>query len=224
MKKIHQMVKSTFSAFLAALCILIFISNANAGILYFKMTAPKTTLEIGEEVTVSVSAFIDDALASPDNGLDTWQLDLSVSQTGIVEITKTGTIANINLIAPDPDPDWSRWTANSVNSPNTGEVRNVSVIQNTIGNPSVTGVGQYSEIFNFKIKAIGAGSTVYSICNDGGGGFFAYLADDTLYDADNAPGSVVFDAANSNNVFTVVPEPCSIAFFAFAGMLALRKK
>lgn len=225
MKNFHQVVKSAFSAFLLV-SLFIFIQSANAGVLYFKMTAPKTTLEVGEEVTVSVFAWIDDSVASSDNGLDTWQLDLSVSGTGIVEITQTGGVADISLLAPSPlDTYWSGWNTSSVNSPATGEVREVVATQLVYGTPSLVGVGGYTEIFTFNIKALSAGTITYTICDDGGGLFYGELVDGTEYDNDVAAGSVVFDTENSDMTFTVqIPEPASMALFALAGLFSIIRK
>ncbi|OHB49847.1 MAG: hypothetical protein A2Y10_09485 [Planctomycetes bacterium GWF2_41_51] len=227
MKKNLQVKKSAFTAFLlASFCV--FINISNAGVLNFKMTAPKTTLQLGEEVTVSVSAWVNDTLASPDNGLDTWQVDLSVSQTGIVEITKTGNVANILLLAPNPDTMWSGWNSSSVNNPSTGEVRSVAVLQSDVGAPSTVGVGGYTDIFTFTIRALSLGTLTYNICDNGGGGFFGILAEGEEFDNDVIDaGDVVFDSQNSDATFTVipVPEPASLAIFAFAGLLSfLRKK
>jgi hypothetical protein len=182
------------------------------------MSAPKTTLAVGENITVTVSAWVDDAIASPDNGLDTWQLDLSVNNTGVIEITKTGSIADITLLAPDPDPTWSGWDETSVNSLVSGEVRSVAVTQRIFGNPSSVGVGGYTNIFTFDIQAMSAGTASYTICDDGGGLFYGALVNGTEYEY----GSVVFDSESSNRTFTVVhvPEPMSLAIFALAGSLA----
>ncbi len=218
MKKILQVKKSVFVSLLLVF-LMVFINSVSAGEVHFKMTAPKTTLAIGEEVLVTVSAWVDDPVALPDNGLDTWQLDLSVDNTGIIEITKTGADADITLLAPDPDMDWSGWNEASVNSPTTGEVRGVGVVQQEIGAPSLTGVGGYSDIFTFNIKGLAEGTAVYTICDDTGGGFLAYLADNTLY----MGSSIIFDEGSSNT-FTVVPEPVTFTLFALAGIAASFRK
>ncbi|MDD5134729.1 MAG: hypothetical protein PHP01_04905 [Phycisphaerae bacterium] len=226
MKNLRHLAVGVFFALLPAFLVGLLVlsaSSASAGVLNFKMTAPRTTLNIGEIVTVTVSAWINDSAASPNNGLDTWQLDLSVNNTGILGITETEGTANISLLAPDPDPMWSGWNAATVNSPITGEVCGVVVTQLIWGNPSYIGVGGYSDIFTFNIEALAAGVAAYTICDDGGGLFYGALVDGTEYEFDN----IIFDAQNSDNVFTVisVPEPASLTIFAFAGILAaLRKK
>lgn len=224
MNKIHPIESVCLP--LVAVLILFSVNSAFAGILHFKMTAPKTALTVGDEVTVTVSAWVDDVNAEPDNGLDTWQTDLSVDNTGIIEITKTGTIANITLLAPDPDPTWSGWNDGTVNSPVTGEVRQVVVNQRIVGNPSYIGVGGFSDIFTFNIKALAAGSATYTICDDGGNLFYGALADGTEYDNAANPGSVVFDSSASNCTFTVtpVPEPVSFMVFTLAGFFVSLKK
>lgn len=223
MKKIHQEMKSVFISLLVIFTVS-GINRVSAGALYFKMAASKTTLTVGEEISITVSAWVNDPIAEPDNGLDTWQADLSVDNTGIIEITATGGVADITLLAPDPDPMWSGWDETSVNSPITGEVREVVVIQEEVGAPSYIGVGGYSEIFTFNIKALSLGTATYTILNDGGGLFYGALADGTEYDNDIIPGSVIFDAENSNRTFTVIPEPASFSVFAFAALLAVFKK
>jgi len=225
MKRIHPLMKSAVCVY-ALISIVLFVNYAAADTLHFKMTASKTTLTVGEGVTVTVSAWVDDPMASPNNGLITWQADLSVDNTGVVEITKTGSVADITLLAPsDRDPTFSGWNSTSVNSPITGEVREVVAIQNNISNPSYVGVGGYTDIFTFNIKALANGAATYTICDDGGGLFFGMLGDLTEYDNSVTPGSVVFDAQNSNNTFTVIPEPTTLAIFVCAGLLAaLRRK
>jgi hypothetical protein len=223
-KNFHQMMKSACYAVLLVFLSLFFSNSAVAGILHFKMTAPKTTLAIGETTTVTVLAWVNDSIAAPANGLDTWQLDLSVNNNGVVGITKTGSVADITLLAPNPDPAWSGWKASTVNTPVTGEVRAVAVNQLVVGAPSYTGVGGFSQIFTFKIEALANGIATYTITDDGEG-LFGILADGTQYDNSITPGSVIFDAGSSNNTFTVIPEPTTLAIFAFAGLFAaLRRK
>lgn len=208
------------------LAVVLSVNSVSAGVLHFKMTAPKTTLALGEEVTVTVSAWVDDPIAAPDNGLDTWQLDLSVNNTGVIGITKTGSVANITLLAPNPyHPMFSGWSAASVNSPVSGEVRSVAVMQQVYGAPSYVGVGGYTNLFSFNIQALSVGTASYTIRDDGGGLFYGCLVDATEYDNAVVPGSVVFDSESSNRTFTVhVPEPMSLAIFALAGLMATVRK
>lgn len=228
MKSFHRMAGNVVFAFLAVLIIVILTLPANsvlAGTIQFKMTAPKTTLTVGEVITVTVSAWVNDPIAQPDNGLDTWQLDLSVDNTGVIEITKTSDVADITLLAPNPDSYWSGWKESSVNSPVTGEVREVAVTQQIIGAASYTGVGGYSDIFTFNIIGSAVGTATYTICDDStgdGSGIYAFLSDESYYEGDD----MVFDASGSDNVFTViaVPEPASFAVFILAGVLAASKR
>lgn len=212
-----------------------FCSVVSSAALSFKMTCDKgdrghliTGLEIGEKVNVHVWAWVNDSRAEPNNGLDTWQMDMDVDNTGVIKITKTGSVANITLIAPDPDPGWSGWDEASVNNEGTpyfgatGEVREVVVIQNAVGAPSYTGVGGYSEIFSLQIEALGAGTATYTLKKFTDGLFLGILADGTEFDYDDDPSSVYFDATVSEHVFTVVPEPGSLLIMAFMAGFALR--
>jgi hypothetical protein len=201
------------------------------------MTADKTALLPGEQTTGHIWAWIytPTGIEKPDKGLDTWQLDLSVDNTGVIEIV------SLNVLAPNPNPAYPAYNPASLNTPVTGEVRRVAVSQLVTGAPSLTGVGvdndidnpaNYSEICNFTIRAIGAPSTsaAYTIMNDGGGGWFGLLVDD-LYNPptfDNeditAYGGTYFYASNSKFFFTIVPEPASVVLFAIASAFALRRR
>jgi hypothetical protein len=228
--------KSKSKLICSAVLALLFCNAVSSASLFYKMTSdqgdlgnPITGLVIGEKVNVHVWAWVDDEIAEPNNGLDTWQMDLDVDDTGIIQITKTGGIANINLIAPDPDLDWSGWDEDSVNNEGnpyfgaTGEVREVAVTQEVPGAASYTGVGGYSEIFSFQIEAIGAGTATYTLTRFPGGSFFGMLTDGTEFDVDTTD-QVFFDAAGSDHVFTVVPEPASLMIMTLLTGLAFRNR
>lgn len=232
------MIKSKLRLVCFAVLALHFFNAVSFAGLVFKMTAdqgdlghPITALGVGEKVNVHVWAWVDDAIAEPDNGLDTWQMDLDVDNTGVIQITKTSGVANIILIAPDPDPDWSGWDEDSVNNEGdpyfgaTGEVREVVVTQEVVGAPSYTGVGGYSEIFSFQIEALEVGTTTYTLKkNFPDGLFLGILADGTEFDYDIDPESVYFDAPSSDNVFTVVPEPGSLLIMTLMAGFALKSR
>ncbi len=201
--------------------------------LVFKMTADKTALSPGEQTTGHIWAWIytPAGIEKPDNGLDTWQLDLSVDTNNVIEIV------SLNVLAPNPNPAYPPYNPDSLNTPITGEVRRVAVVQLVVGAPSLTGVGvdddidnpvNYSEICNFTIRAIGAPSTsaAYTIMNDGGGGWFGILTDGTEFDNDStsAYGDTYFYAPGSDHVFTIVPEPATVVLFAIASVFALRRR
>jgi hypothetical protein len=223
--------------FFATLVLLFFNVVSSADLvdptLVFKMTADKTTLSPDEQTVVHLWAWIytPDGIEKPDNGLDTWQLDLSVDTTNVIEIV------SLNVLAPNPNPAYPPYNPASLNNPITGEVRRVAVIQLNVGAPSLTGVGiddnidnpaNYSEICNFTIQAIGAPSTsaAYTIMNDGGGGWFGILADGAEFDNESitADGGTSFYASGSDHVFTIVPEPATVVLFAIASAFTLRRR
>jgi hypothetical protein len=201
--------------------------------LVFKMTADKTSLMPNEQTTVHIWAWIytPAGIEKSNNGLDTWQLDLSVDNTNVISIT------SLNVLSPNPDPSWSAYLAPSLNNPITGEVKSVAATQIVPVAPSLTGVGiddnidniaNYSEICSFTIQAFAnpaASSTTYTIMNEGGG-WFAYLADGTEFDnlSFNKYGDTYFYAAGSQNVITIVPEPASMVLLATAAAFALRRR
>lgn len=200
-------------------------SPCSANLLKFKMVSDNTELLIGETATVSVQAWIDSDYGTAGNGLDTWALDLDVDTSGVIGITETDGEADIDLIAPDPDFMWSGWNSSSINSPVTGEAREIAVSQVSVGASSDTGIGGYSELFSFQVEALAEGTATYTIKDDGGGLFFAFLADGIWFENDIfADGGVYFDAAASDNVFTVVPEPCSLIIMSGLSLVALRRR
>jgi hypothetical protein len=221
---------------LATLVLLFFNAVSSALVnptLVFKMTADKTALSPDEQTVVHVWAWIysPTGIDEPNNGLDTWQLDLSVDTTGVVEIL------SLNALAPNPNPAYfPPYNVASLNNPITGEVRGVAVIQLEVGAPSFTGVGvdddidnpaNYSEICNFTIRAFGAPSTsaAYTIMNEGTG-WFGILTDGTELDNDSitADGDTYFYASGSDHVFTIIPEPATVVLFATAAAFALRRR
>jgi hypothetical protein len=171
-------------------------------------------------------------IEKPNKGLDTWQLDLSVDNNGVIEIL------DLDVLAPNPSPSFPAYK--SLNVPITGEAQRVAVTQIVGGAPSYTGVGDddnidnpdnYSEICRFTIRAFEeplTSTAAYTIMNDSGNGWFGILADTdgTLFDNDDhsAYGDTYFYAAGSDNVFTIVPEPATVVLFAIASAFALRRR
>lgn len=202
--------------------------------LVFKMTADETSLAPGETTTVHIWAWIytPAGIEKPNNGLDTWELDLGVNNTNVISIT------SLSVLAPNPNPAYHAYQLSSLNNPVTGEVRQVGVSQLVTGAPSLIGVGvnndidnaaNYSEICRFTIKAAQnpMASAAYTIMNQGAG-WFGVLADSagtTFDNSDNtAYGGTYFYAAGSQNVFTITPEPASMVLLATAAAFALRRR
>jgi len=202
--------------------------------LVFKMTADKTTLLPDETTTMHVWAWVYDPLGieKPDNGIDAWQLDLSVDNTGVISIV------SLDILTPDRDHGFPSYRESSLNNPFTGEVREVGAArQNPLG-PSLVGVGvdndidnpaNYYEMCNFTIKASSsplASSAAYTISNDGGGGWFGILTDGTELDSDSpiAYGDTYFYADGSDNVITIVPEPGTLVLLGSMAVVALHRR
>ena len=213
------------------LIILVVGSACQAG-LVFRMTADQTTLLVGETVTVHVWAWADDPCAVAGNGLGLWQMDLDVVETdgpGVVKITDTAGVADIDLIAPAPlDGFFSGWDPCTVNQPVSGEARQLTVL--TTASSSDTGVGTGdgdinnpanwagNEIFSFQIEAMTPGTATYTLKDDGGAGFLGDLVDgDTQFDG-------FFDVPGSDRLFTVLPEPGTLALVATVGVIACRRR
>jgi len=175
--------------------------------LIVKMTSDNTTLGLGSTALVRVWAFVDNPAATGDNGLVLWQMDVDADAPGILDVT------DHQFVAPDPlDTFDSAWNYNPV----TGDF--VTYALKDDDTTSTIGVGGFTEIYNFQITALAAGTVEYTIGNTLGGSFVGDLVDFTPFDA-------VFDVNNSDNVFTVVPEPATLLLFGLGTlMLGKRKK
>ena len=172
--------------------------------LLVKMTSDNTTLSIGSTALVKVWAFVDDPAAVGNNGLVVWQMDFAVDNAGVVGAS------NFNIVAPVDIFD-SGSSTNAL----TGEVS--GYVLKDDDSTSTVGVGGFTEIFTFEVTGLAVGTVEYSIGNE----LLGDLADFTPFDISS--GTAQFDTVNSDNVFTVVPEPATILLFSL-GALALRKK
>ncbi|MFA5251240.1 MAG: PEP-CTERM sorting domain-containing protein [Phycisphaerae bacterium] len=239
-----KVVENKSSVYLSVLILFCLCSLSFAALtgptLVFKMTADKTALLPEEETTVHVWAWIytPAGIEKPNKGLDTWQLDLSVDNTNVIQIVS----GSIQTLAPSPRfTGVPEYQASSLNNPITGEVRSVSVVQLVTGAASTTGVGvdddidnqgNYSEICRFTIQAMltpSSSSATYTIMDEGNG-WFGLLADSvldpTIFDNSDptAYGGTYFYAAGSDHVFTIAPEPASMFLFITAAAFALKRR
>jgi hypothetical protein len=206
------------------LAILVCLSASSGAALVFKITSDDAALTVNQTTTMHVWAWADSPLAVGSNGLNSWQFSALVDNTGVVEVV-SGSIA---FVAPIP---WNtadtKWTSiNNVSTGGTGSIDYLRLITDELPQDSTAGVGGYTELVRFNIKAIGAvGSSVtYTL---GGSNFSGNLRDyiPTFDDSYILGGS--FNAADSQRVFTIVPEPATLLLlsgFGIISVLTRRKK
>ena len=184
--------------------LIVFLSISCSAGLVIQMAADDSSLNLGQTTVVHVSAWVDDPVATGTNGLVVWQMDLAVDNAGVVGAS------NFNIVAPVDIFD-SGSSTNAL----TGEVS--GYVLKDDDSTSTVGVGGFTEIFTFEVTGLAVGTVEYSIGNE----LLGDLADFTPFDISS--GTAQFDTVNSDNVFTVVPEPATILLFSL-GALALRKK
>lgn len=199
--------------FLLVVILYLTISTASNAALYFKMTTDKTQIAIDETATITLSAKCEEAIDL--NGLNNWQLGLTVAGLGSVEVLE----GTITLFAP-----FAYDTAimyDNVNNP-LGSIEDLQL--NPISPPedSVLGVGDYDQIAQFMIRGVSEGDVTYTIGNFDGD-FFGLLRD---YDFMTGEGKYdgIFDMAASTYQLTVVPEPASFLLFGGVSLFLLRRR
>ena len=205
--------KKTF-LFLMVVCLFATATTSSYAALYFKMTAEKTALTVGETATIEVFAYSEEAAGL--NGLNGWQLSMFVSGGGggggVVEVVP----GSITLFAPFSFDSL----VYSVNSP-SGAITDLSLNSLTPSVDSDLGVGDYDKIAEFSIQGISAGEVIYAI-GDSGLGFFGSLRDFPI------PGNYfdgTFDTAASDTQFTIIPEPATLALLGSGiSFLCLRSR
>jgi hypothetical protein len=200
--------------FLRASALYLCISASSFAALSFKMTAEKTTLAVGETTVISLFAYAEEA--DGQNGLNSWQLSAFVSGTGQLKVAE-GSLYVVRPFAADV------LTA-GINTP-PGAIRDLSMTALQARVNSSLGVGGYQKIAEFMVEAVKAGSVVYAL-GDGGAGFGGILRD---YDPVNPATWAnmlegVFNEAESQRVFTIVPEPTSLVVFGLLGGVVLRTR
>jgi hypothetical protein len=205
------------------LCLLVLagLSASSGAALVFKITSDQPQLTVGQTTAMRVWGWANDPLATGTNGLVDWWLSMKVDNGGIIEITKSINLnGDITILAPSPLSTLAaNWSYSSVNAVKTGQVSSVNALR-APDNTSTTGIGAYTELFNFNIKALDEGTVTYTLDD-----MFGDLVDKTPFDQGN--GSAVFNALESSNVLTVVPEPATLILlsgFGIAGFMTRRKK
>jgi len=197
--------------FLAGLSVFLLIGGLSYANLFVKMTAEKTNLLVDEEITVTLHAWADSATATGQNGLNSWQLDVLVNLGSVVEVT------GVQFLAPSP---WSNQDTGytSLNSPLAGQIKYLHLMTQALPQNSTAGVGGYTPVASFNIKAIGQLGQSVSYTIPKGDDFLGILADgETVLDG-------IFDSANSQTVFTIVPEPSSLLIFSGLGIIRVFRR
>ncbi|MEJ5259612.1 MAG: PEP-CTERM sorting domain-containing protein [Anaerohalosphaeraceae bacterium] len=171
-------------------------------------------MTIGETTLVTLFAYAEEA--SGLNGLNSWQLSAFASGTGTLKVVA----GSVNVVRPfAADVLWT-----SINAP-MGTIRNLSMTSIAAGVDSALGVGGYHKIAEFAVEAVEVGQVVFSL-GDGGAGYGGLLRDYSPVNPmswNNMLGGV-FNAAESQRVFTIVPEPGSLLLLGSMGLMVFRAR
>jgi hypothetical protein len=200
--------------------VLLFSVHSDAS-LVFKITSDQSSLTVGQTTTMHVWGWANDPLATGTNGLNTWQFSALVDTTGVVEVVS----GSVEFLSPTPySSDDSKFT--SINASKTGTINYLRLITNSVPQDSSAGVGGYTEIASFDIKAIGAvrSSVTYTL---GGDNFGGNLRDYIPSFDESYILSGSFNATASQNIVTIVPEPSTLILLSglwMTGFLTRRRK
>jgi hypothetical protein len=206
-----------YNLFLVPGVVALFVIQSFAA-MNFKLEAPKTDLVKDEQITICIYAWADVSEATGYNGLNGWQMSLTTSNDGVIEVVD----GTVNFVAPSPyDTDITGY--DSINSGSTGNINSLN-LQTLTPQDSQTGIGDYDLIATFDIKAKDTGTVTYDM---GGGSFYGFLRDfgdpskDPFY-FQQYDGN--FDASNSDYIFNVTPEPSTLAILTVMSLSAIAKR
>ena len=208
---------------LAVICLTILFGSACASVeagLIFRMTSSQTTVSIGGSTIIQIFAYADDAVATGNNGLNGWQVDMK----SLISSTGTLTVTSIDWKAPGPPFDS---TLGTMDDPGSGDIKFLGVIVDgwLSGVDSTVGVGGFSLLAEVTVQGVSAGTVDYAL-GDFGSGFYGFLRDGEDFDFSDALayGTTSFDASGSNTQYTVTPEPGSLLILTGLTGLMLRRR
>jgi hypothetical protein len=186
-----------------------------------KVEVDDTTLLPGETTLVRVYGLVEEA--GVDNGLALWEMDVDLDLDGVIKVTDTAGEANITMVAPSPyyvNALFPNWDAFNAGVSGTIDYANILIDENET--TSSTGVGGYSELFNFEIEALNVvtQTTVgYSLS-----GVVGELMDGQAFGM-GASGVAMDVSDGVLNKVTVLPEPSSLLILSGLGIIGyLRRK
>jgi hypothetical protein len=205
----------SFKVFLGASLLVLVMGLPGFADFIVRLDADKTTINVGEELTVRILGKAADPAATGTNGINMWEMGISVPSTdnGVISV-KTGLDGNGLFTFVPPSGGYAADPV-IVNTPSIGDVRFVGLA--TQGTQSTTmGVNQFSLLASFTIIGMKQGTVTYTVNGD-------YLGFDAgLKDRQYLVGS--FDAGNSVHTFTVLPEPGCLLILGLGTSLLLSKK
>lgn len=187
------------------LSVVLLINSLSSADLMFKMSADKDTLNVGETAVINISAKIKGSKKWADqyNGINVWQLDMVSDSNDVIEATTVTIFEPADLASFIP-------AYQALNLATDGSVIGLGGGIEPWPFDSQVAVGGWTLMAQVTIKAVGPGVVTYDLIDSGmGGGFYAYLRDDTAF---NPP---TFDynlnninyGGNNNNSINVVSAP-----------------
>ena len=205
------MMKNTIVCLLS-LMIVCSVSHAD---LLFKMDAPSTDLVLGgEAVTVTISAKVEGATSTLENGLFAWGLKATVDSGGIAD-----------FVSAYLDPAvWDDNDSSTFPGSPSGSVGMIAIGVNALAASSLIGVDDaYTPIATFDIQAAAGATAGQKVTYSIGGSvddFWGLDVDGADYGESH--GNI---SGGPDVEFTIVPEPATLVLLGLGSIVVcLRKK
>jgi hypothetical protein len=190
---------TALAALAAALLICTPAVHAAVAAVQVDLSPSELTLEIGQTATLTVYATVASGLATTNNGIFGWDVDLLNSDSSVVAL----------IPATLSRAGWTNTASTS--SAGTAYSWGIDAIYDTSESDKTRGLGSPATLFTIQFQALQLGVSTLSIASDTTTG-----ADFITWN-----GNTYGDYGSAVSQITVVPEPATAVLLMAAGVVAL---